>query len=190
MARIYIIAGPPGIGKSTSGYDFIPDDIDILDADMISHRYKEQGFTDYKNIGNIRYQDMVRRALFSGNDFAIELNLGFQSHYDFIKQLKNFNAENIFHFILFFTDDIDICLNRAKQRFISGRHLVSPEVVIEMYNNTFPLLAANFKLSDMLTLVDVSASGVPKICGEWDSYSGKLRLAETLPKWVNQLSWL
>ena len=82
MASVYVIAEPPGIGKSTSGKLFIPDNVDILDADLIAHRYKEQGFQDYKDIGNIRYQDLVRRSLVSGEDFAIELNLGFQSHYD------------------------------------------------------------------------------------------------------------
>jgi len=100
MAGVYVIAGPPGIGKSTSGYRFIPDNVVILDADMIAHRYKEQGFQDYKDIGNIRYQDLVRRSLVSGEDFAIELNLGFQSHYDFLRQIKAFNNENIFHIIL------------------------------------------------------------------------------------------
>jgi len=72
MSSIYVIAGPPGIGKSTSGNLFIPDNVDILDADMIAQRYKEQGFQDYKDIGNIRYQDMVRRSLVSGKDFAID----------------------------------------------------------------------------------------------------------------------
>ena len=68
MACVYVIAGPPGIGKSTSGYRFIPENVNILDADMIAHRYKKQGFQDYKDIGNIRYQDMFRRSLVSGED--------------------------------------------------------------------------------------------------------------------------
>ena len=32
--NIYIIAGPPGVGKSTSGYRFVPADVSIIDQDL------------------------------------------------------------------------------------------------------------------------------------------------------------
>lgn len=44
---------------------------------------------DYKDIGNMRFQELV-----SNKDFSIELNLGFQSHYDLLKKMKAFNPEN------------------------------------------------------------------------------------------------
>ena len=91
MSRIFIIAGPPGIGKSTSGVDFIPENLNILDPEQIAQRYREQGFKDYKDIGNLRFNDLVKKELFAGSDFGIEFNLGFQSHYDFVKSVKNFN---------------------------------------------------------------------------------------------------
>jgi len=61
LAKIYIIAGPPGIGKSTAGRYFIPHDVDIFDPDEISNRYKQAGFVDYKDIGNLRFRDMTRQ---------------------------------------------------------------------------------------------------------------------------------
>lgn len=54
MADIYIIAGPPGIGKSTSGYKFLPKDVPVIDPDHIAQRYKVKGFADYKDSPTIR----------------------------------------------------------------------------------------------------------------------------------------
>lgn len=187
MACVYVIAGPPGIGKSTSGYRFIPENVDILDADMIAHRYKKQGFQDYKDIGNIRYLDMVRRSLVSGEDFAIELNLGFQSHYDFVRQIKAFNSENIFHIILYYADDITICLNRAAERHMAGLHLVSPDTIAEMYHNTFSLLTANFNITDEITFIDVQPLDEPKVCGQWMNPSESITLSQAAPDWIKIL---
>jgi len=117
LSRIFIIAGPPGIGKSTSGVDFIPENLTILDPDQIAQRYREQGFKDYKDIGNLRFNDLVKKELFAGSDFGIEINLGFQSHYDFVKSVKNFNPQrNTVKVVLFHTDDIDLCFQRARIR--------------------------------------------------------------------------
>ena len=132
MPTIYFIAGPPGVGKSTSGSSFLPDDIEILDPDRIASRYKAQGFSDYKDIGNIKFNDLVKKQLFAGNDFAIELNLGFESHYDFLRSVKNFNSDNTIEVILFFTDDKKLCYQRAEQRHQEGLHYVNPETIKEM----------------------------------------------------------
>jgi hypothetical protein len=51
MSQIFIIAGPPGIGKSTNGADYIDPDLDILNEDDVNVKYKNMGFPDY----NIRH---------------------------------------------------------------------------------------------------------------------------------------
>ncbi|GAA0882171.1 hypothetical protein GCM10009120_07680 [Sphingobacterium siyangense subsp. cladoniae] len=155
MATIYIIAGPPGIGKSTSGIDFLPDGIPVLDADLIAHRYREQGFADYKDIGNWRFQNILRDYLVSGRDFSVELNLGFQSHYDLVSRLRNFNRENRLELILFHTGDLQLCLDRARIRHENGLHLVLPETIREMYQNTIPLLIENIEIFSSITGIDV-----------------------------------
>ncbi|MBK0379274.1 hypothetical protein [Mucilaginibacter segetis] len=188
MACIYIIAGPPGIGKSTSGHEFIPENIDIWDADMIAQRYRHMGYTDYKDIGNMRFQQSVQRSLISGEDFAIELNLGFQSHYDYLRKVKSFNADNSIHIVLFYTEQIALCLERARRRHTAGLHLVQPETIHEMYAATFTLLRAHLKLVDRLTLVDVMTTGTPYICGGWSWPSTSLQLKEDAPRWASQLN--
>jgi hypothetical protein len=44
----------------------------------------------------------IRSNLFAKEDFALELNLGFQSHYDYLKSLAYFDPNNKVHLILFF----------------------------------------------------------------------------------------
>lgn len=47
MSHIYIIAGPPGVGKSTRGNEFIDPEVEILNEDEVRHRYKNKGYADY-----------------------------------------------------------------------------------------------------------------------------------------------
>lgn len=183
MAKIYIIAGPPGVGKSTSGADFIPDEVSLLDADLIAHRYKEQGFIDYKDIGNWRFQSVLRDYLVSGRDFAVELNLGFQSHYDLVKRLKNFNKENQIEVVLFHTDDLQLCLDRARIRHENGLHLVPPETILEMYHNTVPLLTEHFDMFSSITGIDVKGNNIitePFL--QFNRLNKELKIAKS-PEW-------
>lgn len=40
MSQIYIIASPPGVGKSTLRESFIPPEMDILNKDEMRFKYK------------------------------------------------------------------------------------------------------------------------------------------------------
>ncbi len=91
--NIYIIAGPPGIGKSTSSFKYIPRKIPVIDHDLAAYQYKKEGFVDYQELGIMSGNQQIRSNLFEKIDFALELNLGFQSHYDYLslyKQIKKF----------------------------------------------------------------------------------------------------
>jgi adenylate kinase len=74
---IYIIVGPPGIGKSTSGKEFIPSKATIIDHDLAAYQYKKVGFSDYKELGIMSGNQQIRSNLIAKEDFALELNLGF-----------------------------------------------------------------------------------------------------------------
>lgn len=161
--NIYIIAGPPGIGKSTSGLRFLPKRITIIDHDLAAYQYKKEGFSDYKELGIMSGNEQIRSNLFAKEDFALELNLGFQSHYDYLKSLAYFDPSNKVHLILFFTDTADLCLFRAKFRHKKGGHLVNPEVVIEMYNNTIPLLKENISIFKSMRFIDITNENISKV---------------------------
>lgn len=161
--NIYIIAGPPGIGKSTRGLRFIPKDIEIIDHDLAAYQYKKEGFADYKELGIMSGNQQIRSNLFAKESFALELNLGFQSHYDYLNSMANFDPTNKVHLILFFTDSLDLCLTRADIRHKSGGHLVKPEIVTEMYESTIPLFKENLSLFSSISFINVTNTIVRKI---------------------------
>lgn len=124
--NIYLIAGPPGVGKSTNALVLILPGVPIIDQDLAAYQYKKQGFTDYQDLASLSTNQRIRDSLFAKEDFALELNLGFQSHYDYLKSIASFDWSNNIHLLLFFTDNLNLCLNRAIARHLSGGHEVKP----------------------------------------------------------------
>lgn len=60
---------------------------------------------------------------------------------------------NRIEIVLFHTDDLQLCLERARERHEEGLHLVPAETVSEMYYNTIPLLKGNIGLISVLRAV-------------------------------------
>lgn len=161
--NIYIIAGPPGVGKSTIGYRFVPDDVPIIDQDLAAYQYRKEGFADYQHLATLKSNQQIKDYLFSQKDFGLELNLGFQSHYDYLKSIAHFNPENTVHLILFYTDSVEFCLIRAEIRHKKGGHLVKPAIVKEMHEQTMPLLKQQLKLFTTFRFIDVSPNWVKEV---------------------------
>jgi predicted ABC-type ATPase len=155
---IYVIAGPPGIGKSTNAGDFIPVGVPIVDQDLAGYQYKKRGFTDYQDLASLSTNQRIRDYLFSEQDFALELNLGFPSHYAYLKSIAFFNPANKLNLLIFFTDDLNLCIDRARVRHLSGGHEVKPVIIEEMYANTLPLLTENRHLFHTIRLFDIAES--------------------------------
>ncbi|AYD48782.1 hypothetical protein [Arachidicoccus soli] len=186
MARIYIIAGIPGIGKSTSGRFFVPQELNILDSDLMAAKYKADGFLSYKEIGQIKFDRLFDDALMSEKDFGIELNLGFESHYHYVKRIKRFNAENEIIIVLFHTDDIELCKERAKIRIERGLHKVTPEVIDEMYKNLFSLFNKYIDRFTGLIAVNAEESGGTTICLEHNFKTKQTVPTLPLPDWIER----
>jgi len=83
MSVINIIAGPPGIGKSTKGFYYIDENLDILNEDEMRFRYKAKGFADYNEYAIYRVHDVIRRKLIRNETIALELNLGYHHQYEY-----------------------------------------------------------------------------------------------------------
>jgi predicted ABC-type ATPase len=157
---IYLVAGPPGIGKSTHSQSFIPAGIPIVDQDLAAYQYKKVGFANYQDIASLTSNQRIRDFLFNRESFALELNLGFESHYDYLRSIAAFDYKNQIDLILFFSDDINVCLDRAKIRHLNGGHEVTAEVIREMYAATMPLFELNKILFSRIILVDVTYDAV------------------------------
>jgi predicted ABC-type ATPase len=185
MSVIYIIAGPPGIGKSTRGHEFIDEELDILNEDEMRFRYKASGYADYNEYSIQRVKNIIRQNLINNQDFALELNLGFPHQYDYVLSAKRFRHENKLNIILFFTDDIGLCLRRAKERHEHGLHLVKPEIIREMYVNTILMLKNNFADVDHLVLLHTSDDNRLFRIAEYNKEDRSLKIFNNSADWFN-----
>jgi len=183
MSVIQIIAGPPGIGKSTRGPDYISPDLDILNEDDMRLKYKEKGFVDYNEYSIYRVQDIIKQKLIRDEDFALELNLGFPHQYEYAISTKHFSRSNKLHVILFYTNSLQLCLDRAKTRHESGLHLVRPEIVTQMYQNTIPLFKSNFDAIDHAILVNADTQNKFSLVAVYDKNAKHLELHDPNPDW-------
>jgi predicted ABC-type ATPase len=100
---------------------------------------------------------------FQKKDFALELNLGFQFHYDYLKSISYFDSSNSVHLIMYFTDSLELCISRAETRYKNGGHLVEEAIVSEMFENTIPLFKENKGLFSSMKFLDVSKKGIAEV---------------------------
>jgi predicted ABC-type ATPase len=146
-------------------------------------KYKAKGFADYNEYSIYRVRDIIRRKLIRNEDIALELNLGYPHQYEYALAAKKFSNENRLNVILFFTDSLQLCLDRARIRHESGLHLVMPATITEMYKNTIPLLKANFNSIDNLNLVDANEENDFYTVAEYNKAAKKLELRGQNPDW-------
>ena len=182
MSQILVIAGPPGIGKSTSGFEFVDPELEILNEDEMAFKYRTRGYPDYKEQAIHRLTQVIRTKLIRNEDFALELNLGYPEHYDYILSAKKFRDENSLHIILFYTDDLEICIERARLRFEAGRHLVKPEIIREMYANTLPLLQSNLEQIDSIRFINADKERAT-VVASYDCLNKNLKLINSHCSW-------
>jgi predicted ABC-type ATPase len=186
MPIIYIIAGPPGVGKSTNTKKVLPELIQTLNHDKLNAEYKYRQVIDYEERANLRANAFIKENLLLKADFGIELNLGSDGHYDFLRWVKKFHYHYQIHVILFFTNDLQLCLDRALLREQAGGHSVEPAVIRRMYQNTFGLLRQNITLVAHLQFIDVTYNRTELV------YSGyyPAKTAEfaqiKLPQWLTE----
>ncbi len=186
MARIYVIAGAPGVGKSSAAHQFVPTGLDILDIDFFARVYKNNGNADYKFLANAKYRSLLSHCLFSKLDFAIELNLGFQEHYDHLRSIKNFDLNNDIIVVLFHTDDVELCVSRAKTRYLYGGHHVDEQIIRQMHHNVCDLLRKNRTLLSGVRMVNASSDGINEVSLEYDFKNKKSLPTLPLPNWIKR----
>jgi predicted ABC-type ATPase len=184
MPTLYVIAGPNGIGKTTSSYDIIPLNTPIINSDEIAKEIKNAGVIpsgntqEYSNSEAIRLMEEQRKL---NNSFAIETNLADIDTWKFLLEVQKTGYE--LHVLYISTDSLDVLNQRIKKRVQLGDHFVNPSVVEERYIAGLKLLDHYFLKPDRLQLFDNSK----KVQLLADIKRGMIIYAnEKLPAWVSK----
>ncbi len=183
MPLLFIIAGPPGVGKSSSGKLFQPPNIDILNHDALFIYYKAKGEDNYEDLSNLKANEFIQQKLSNNESFGVEINLGYDNHYELLRYVKRKFPKYAITVCLFFTNEIQLCFDRAIIREKSGGHSVSEKVIREMYENTNNLLQNNTSLIDNIMLVDIDYDAIDLVF-ELNPKENRLFVSSKLPEWV------
>ncbi|HEY2726743.1 MAG TPA: hypothetical protein VGI61_06195 [Parafilimonas sp.] len=184
MPTLYVIAGPNGIGKTTSSYDLIPLNTPIINSDEIAKEIRNTGIIptgntqEYSNSEAIRLMEEQRKL---HNSFAIETNLADIDTWKFLLEMQK--SGYALHILYMSTDDFDVLNKRIKERVLLGDHFVNPAIVEERYVTGLKLLNHYFSKPDKLQLFDNSktANLLAEISKGEITY-----VAQRLPDWITQ----
>jgi predicted ABC-type ATPase len=181
---LYVIAGPNGIGKTTSTYDLVPKTIQVINSDEIAKQVKLAGIAP--NVNTQEYSNREASKLIQENlekriSFGIETNLADLETWKFLIGVKK--LDYTVNLIFLSTDSLNILNNRIEERAKRGEHFVTSAVVAERYINGLKLLNHYFDIPDSIQLIDNSE--VPHKVFQQEG--GRIEmLSDRLPVWVKE----
>ncbi len=181
MPTLYVIAGPNGIGKTTSSYDLVPANIPIINSDEIAKEARTAGIisANTQEYSNQEANRLIKEQLEKNNSFAIETNLADDQTWKFLVETQRTGYQ--IHLIYLSTDKQEVLNSRIAERVILGEHYVRPDIVLQRYEASLSLLDHYFDKPDFLQLFDNSKNMELKAETRQDQV---LHLAEQLPEWI------
>jgi predicted ABC-type ATPase len=180
---LFVIAGPNGIGKTTSSFDIIPAQVPIINSDEIANAVRNSGMVSVntQEFSNREATRLMNEYLEQKKSFAIETNLADVDTWKFLieTQKQGFTLNIIY----LSTDSLDLLNDRIDARVLAGEHYIRPDVVEERYLNGLNLLNHYFEKSDSLQLFDNSSTLVLVA----EVHKGEIQtLNPPLPDWVEK----
>lgn len=134
MAKLYIIAGCNGAGKTTASYTILPEILDckeFVNADEIAKGLSPfQPETVSFESGRIMLKrlDVLLKA---EEDFAFETTLASKIFAHFIDEARTKNYEVTL--IFFWLNSVELAIERVKTRVKEGGHNIPQDVIIRRY---------------------------------------------------------
>lgn len=128
-SKVYIVAGPNGVGKTTFAREFLPNYVDcrnFINADLIA-----QGVSPFApeaaafRAGRLMLEE-INLHMRRGESFGFETTLSGRSHGRLIARLKKRGYE--VHFFFLWVPNVALGLTRIRERVLDGGHDV-PEAV-------------------------------------------------------------
>lgn len=177
---LYILAGPNGIGKTTSFYDFVPQNMTFINADDIAKQLREKsGEVNIQEIANGEATRLMNGLIAKRENFGFETNLADNDTWKFVENIQLIGYQIVIDF--YSIDDVEICINRVFNRVKEGGHFVRPDIVKMRYENGLKLLKYYFSLPDKLILTNNADFPIEFLMAE----KGEIIYRnENLPKWV------
>lgn len=151
--ELHVVAGPNGIGKTTSFIDVIPQGLDYLNADLIAKTIKQQaGGLNAQDIANGEATKLFFEKVAKNESFAIETNLYDVDTYRSFQGLQRLGYKIYIYFLS--TDDVNLCIDRVKLRVSQGGHNINPDIIRQRYTTGLALLKHYKNFPDVLLLLD------------------------------------
>lgn len=145
MPIFYAIGGPNGSGKTTFMKSFFDNKISVLRPDdlMIADPFSLQEAIQH------HLQDLANTQ----QDFAFEHNFHTSTSYNYFNWAKRHGY--LTKLIYLAISDVEICLSRVNERFISGRgHNVDETTIQQRYKDSLFHLKTNLKRVDEIIVID------------------------------------
>lgn len=180
---IYVIAGPNGIGKTTSDFDLVPGNIPVINSDEIAYQVKNSGLLNVntQEFANREAVRLMNEYLQTRSSFAIETNLADPDTWKFLIGIQT--SGYLLHIIYISTSNLDVLNSRIEERYKLGGHFVRPDIVKERYLSGLNLLNHYYTKPDKLQLFDNSVT--MQLVAEL-SRGEVLHLIEVFPSWVTK----
>ena len=181
MPIIYVVAGPNGIGKTTSSFDLLPKNVPLINSDEIAKEAREAGIlaVNSQEYSNQEASKLVDDHLQERRSFVIETNLADVETWKFLIKVQQLGYELNVKYIS--TDKLELLNDRIAERVLLGDHFVRPDIVEQRYIAGLKLLDHYFDYPDILELFDNSKAML--LVAECRKGQVKLR-SEELPTWI------
>lgn len=168
VPQILVFAGPNGSGKSTitSGFKVIGE---YINADEIKKREKCDDLTAAQIATALREKFVNERK-----SFTFETVLSSDRNVQLLKKARNSGYKIFLVFVL--TSDVDINVQRVKERVKKGGHDVPKEKIISRYDKSLANLSQLIKFVDRAMVID-NSDETPELIVEINN--GKAVLHET-----------
>lgn len=153
MPELHVVAGPNGVGKSSSFEELVPAGIDYINADRIAKDIKAKaGGLNTQDIANQEAAQIFYQRVREQKSFAIETNLVDVETYKSFQGVQTLGYKVFIYFLA--VEDVQVCIDRVKRRVSQGGHNVNPDVVKERYAKGLALLKHYKAFPDTLMLID------------------------------------
>lgn len=182
---LYILAGPNGIGKTTSFYNYVPQNIKFINADDLAKQLRESlGDINVQEIANGEATMQMNQLIAKKESFGFETNLADNETWKFIESIQLIGYEIVINY--FCIDNVQTCINRVLNRVKEGGHFVRHDIVKIRYENGLKLLKYYFELPDYLILTNNSDAPIEFLGVE----KGHIIFQESnlqLPLWIRNV---